>query len=60
MDRYSSDFKPLKETKSFHHTEFVNKKIHGNLLSPGFACHSSANENKGKSKLINPECVKFY
>ena len=36
MDRYSSHFKPLKETKTFHHTEIVNNKIHGNLLSPGF------------------------
>ena len=58
MDRYSSHFKPLKETKTFHHNEIVNKKIHGNLLSP--ACHSYANENKGKLKLIKPECVKFY
>ena len=32
MDRYSSQFKPLKETKTFHHNEIINKKIHGNLL----------------------------
>ena len=58
MDRYLSHFKPLKETKTFHQNEIVNKKIHGNLLSP--ACHSYANENKGKLKSIKPECVKFY
>ena len=51
MNPYSSHFKPLKGTKTFHHTEIVNNKIHGNLLSPGCPCHSSpANENKGKSK----------
>ena len=36
MDHYSSHFKPLKGTKTFQHTEIVNNKIHGNLLSPGF------------------------
>ena len=60
MDCCSIHFKPLKETKTFHHTEIVNKKIHGNLLSLGSACYSSANESKGKSKFIKPECVKFY
>ena len=61
MDRYSGHFKPLKETKTFHHTEIVNNKIHGKLLSPHCPCHSSsANENKDKSKFIKPECVKFY
>ena len=60
MDRYSSHFKPLKETKTFHHTDIVNKKIHGNLLSPGSVCHSSANENKDKSKFRKLECDKFY
>ena len=62
MDCYSSHFKPLKETKTFHHTEIVNNKIHGNLLSPGCPCHSSsANENKDKLKFIKPEkCGKFY
>ena len=60
MDCYSRHFKPLKETKTFHDAEIVNKKIHGNLLSPISACHSSVNENKGKSKLIKPDCVKFY
>ena len=61
MDRYSSHFKPLKGNKTFHHTEIVNNKIHGNLLSPGCPCNcSSANENKDKSKLIKPECGKFY
>ena len=60
-DRYSSHFKPLKATKTFHHTEIVNNKIHGKLLSPHCPCHSSsANENKDKSKFIKPECVKFY
>ena len=61
MDHYSSHFQPLKGTKTFHHTEIVNNKIHGNLLSPGCPCNSSAtNENKDKSKLIKPECGKFY
>ena len=60
MDRYSSHFKPLKETKTFHHTDIVNKKIHGNLLSPGSVCHSSANENKDKSKFRKLQCDKFY
>ena len=60
MDRYSSHFKPLKQTKTFHHTDIVNKKIHGNLLSPGSVCHSSANENKDKSKFRKLECDKFY
>ena len=61
MDCYSSHFKPLKGTKTFHHTENDNNKIHGNLLSPGCPCHSSsANENKDKSKFIEPECGKFY
>ena len=44
-----------------HHTEFVNSKIHGNLLSPGCpCCSSSANENRDKSKFIKPKCGKFY
>ena len=61
MDHYSSQFKPLKGTKTFHNTEIVNNKIHGNLSSPGCPCHSSsANENKDKSKFIKPECGKFY
>ena len=61
MDRYSSHLKSLKGTKTFHHTRIVNNKIHGNLLSPSCPCHSSsANENKDKSKLIKPECGKFY
>ena len=58
MDCYSGHFKPLKR---LHHTELDNNKIHGNLLSPGCLCHSSsANENKDISKLIKPECGKFY
>ena len=53
MDCY---FKPLKRTKTFHYTEIVNYKIHGNLQSPGCPCHSSsANENKDKSKFFKPE-----
>ena len=60
MDCYLSHFKPLKETKTFHHTDIVNKKNHGNLLSPGSVCHSSANENKDKSKFIKLERDKFY
>ena len=36
IDHYSSHCKPLKGTKTFHHTEIVNNEIHGNLLSPGF------------------------
>ena len=28
MDRYLSHFKPPKVTKTFHHTETVNNKIH--------------------------------
>ena len=61
MDHYSSHFKPLKGTKTFHHTEIVNNKIHGNLLSPGWPCHSSsANENKDKSKFIKSGSGKFY
>ena len=27
MDRYSSQSKPLKETKTSHHTKIVNKKF---------------------------------
>ena len=47
MDHYLSHFEPLKENKTFHHTETDNNNIHGNLLSPGFPCHScSADENK--------------
>ena len=47
MDRYSSHFKPLKGTKTFHHIEIVSNKIHGNLLSPGCPGNSSsANENR--------------
>ena len=61
MDHFRSHFKPLKGTKNFHHTEIVNNKIHGNLLSHSCPCHSaSANENKDKSKFIKPECGKFY
>ena len=61
MDHYSTHFKPLKGTKTFHHTGIVNNKVHGNLLSPCSPCHSSsANENKDKSKFIKPECGKFY
>ena len=60
MDHYSSHFKPLKGTKTFHHTEIVNKKIDGNLHSPGCLCRSSsANENKDKSKFIKPDCGNF-
>ena len=32
MDRYSSHFKPLKGSKTFHHTEIVKNKIYGNLI----------------------------
>ena len=32
MGPYSSYFKPLKGTKTFHHTENVTNKIHGSLL----------------------------
>ena len=61
MDCYLSHFKPLKGTKTFHHTESDNNKIHGNLLSSGCSYHSSsADENTGKSKFIKPECGKFY
>ena len=61
MDCYSSHFKPLQGTKTFHDTENDNNKIHGNLLSPGCSCHSSSvNENKDKSKFIKPEHGKFY
>ena len=61
MDHYSSHFKPLKGTKTFHHTEIISNKTHGNLLYPGCPCHSSsANENEDKSKFIKPECGKFY
>ena len=35
MDRYSSHFKPLKGTKTVHHTEIITNKIHLNLPSPG-------------------------
>ena len=60
MDPYSSCFKPLKGTKTFHHTEIVNK-IHGNLLYRGCPCHSSSrNENEDELKFIKPECCKFY
>ena len=61
MDCYLSHSKPLKGTKTFHHTEIVNYKIRGNLLSPGCPCHySSANENEVELKFIKPECGKFY
>ena len=63
MDRYSSYSKPLKGTKTFHHVEIVNYKIHGNLISHGCPYpSSSANENKDKLKFIKPECEcgKFY
>ena len=61
MDRYLSHFKPLKVTKTFHHTEIVNNKIHENSLSLGCPFHSSfANENKDKTKSIKPDCGKFY
>ena len=61
MDHYSNHSKPRKRTKTFHHIEIVNNKIHGNLLSSGCPCHSScANENEDKSKFIKPECGKFY
>ena len=60
MDRYTSHFKPLEGTKTFHHPEIVNNKIHGNLLSPDCPWYSSSpNENKDKSKFIKPECGKF-
>ena len=56
MDPFSSYFNPVKQTKTFHHTETVNNKIHENLLYPDFPCHSSStNENKDKSKFIKPE-----
>ena len=42
MDHYSSQFKSLKGTKTFHHNEIVSNKIHGHLVSPGFTCHSSS------------------
>ena len=46
MHPYLSYFKPLKGTKTFHHSEIVNNKIHGNLLYPDCPCHSSfTNEN---------------
>ena len=61
MDHYLSHFEPLKENKTFHHTETDNNNIHGNLLSPGFPCHScSADENKDNSKFIKPQCGKLY
>ena len=61
MDPYSSYFKPLKGSKTFHHTEIVNNEIHGNLLYPGCPCHSSStNENEDKSTFIKPVCFKLY
>ena len=61
MDHYSNHSKPRKRTKTFNHTEIVNNKIHGNLLSSGCPCHSScANEDEDKSKFIKSECGKFH
>ena len=62
MNHYSRHCKPLKGTKTFHHIEIVKTKFMcKNLLSSGWPCQSfSANENKDKSKFIEPECGKFY
>ena len=60
MDCYLSHFKPLKGTKTFHHTEIDNNKIHGNLLSPDCPCHSSpANKTKINQNLLNLSVVNF-
>ena len=61
MGPYLSYLKPLKGTKTFHHTEIVNNKIHGSLLYPGCPCHSSStNKNEDKSKFMKPECCKLF
>ena len=60
MDHYSSQFKSLKGTKTFHHNEIVSNKIHGNLVSPGCTCYSSsANESKDKSNSLTLSVVNF-
>ena len=60
MGPYSSYLKQLKETKTFHHIEIVNNKIHRCLLYPDCPCHSSStNKNKDKLKFIKPECCKL-
>ena len=39
----------------------MDNKIQGNLLSPGYPCHSSsANVNEDKLKFIKPDWGKFY
>ena len=48
MDRYSSHSKPFKGTKTFHHIKILSNKIHGNLVSPGYHCHSSSAQMKTK------------
>ena len=59
MDHYSSHSMPLKETKTFHHIEIVNK-IYGNLLSPCFSCHySSANEIDINQNSLSLSAINF-